>query len=333
MQNHPRFFQALVCVAAFAAPQGLHASLIAYEPFLFDQTAPDASAGEYALDTDIRTQAPSTLGFSGAWSGTTSSFHARSQFPIPTNLPSDGGRLYFPGGSSDFNRNVERDLADYSGSSSSTYYFSVVARRDVWNSEAIYLGQGATVPPELMLSLSNNAKTEGVSIGYGFRTDAATIFPSLVVRAGGVDQLASGGSSTFNDAFTTVMRLDIDVSGTQDRLSWYTAIGPSNTTPLADFSTEASAMASADFLGVINAEIVSSQTAITELNVTSPTFSGITSFDEIRFATTWAEAVGVPEPSSMLLLALGMASLTSVSGHRKQRSGDKIGVSTGSTTT
>lgn len=317
MKTHQRFVFVLACLSVLVGSNRLQAELIAHEPFLFDDVSPEASAGEYLTETDIRTQAPTVQGFAGPWSGTSSGYLPRSTFPIPTNLPSAGGRLYFPGGSSDFNRTVERDLADYSASASSTYYFSVVTRRDDWEDELTYIGLGATTDPELMLGLSNAVRDEGVFVGYGFRSDAATSFPSLIVRAGGVDQLASGSDSTFNDAVTTIMRLDVNIGGTQDRLSWYTAIGPSNTVPAGDFSSEATAMATADFQGVINAEIVSSQTSISELNVTSPTLSGITSFDEIRFATTWAEAAGIPEPQTATLLALGLASLLSLSGRRK----------------
>jgi hypothetical protein len=316
MRHRKLFFYALLCAAVLLSPQTLRAALIAYEPFLFDPNSADAGAGEYTPDTDVRTQGPTVQGFSGAWSGSTSAFEV-SQFAISTNLPSAGGRLWFPGGSSEFNRNIERDLADYSGSASSTYYFSIVSRRNSWDSEATYQGLGATLPPEVFLGLSNDAKDEGVFLGYAYRTDATnTTFPSLVVRAGGVDHLASGNDSTFNDAFTTIMKLEIDFSGTQDRLSWYSAIGPGNTIPTANFSSEANAIATADFQGVITAEIVSSQTAITELNDTSPTFSGSTYFDEVRFATTWVEAAGVPEPTSALMLGLGSLGLAFIRRRR-----------------
>ncbi len=281
------------------------AASIAYEPFLFDADTPDAGAGEYTPDTDIRTQNPTVQGFTGEWSGTTSAFQV-SQFTVPTNLPSAGGRLFFPGGGSEFNRNVERELADYSGLASNTYYMSAVSRRNNWQDEATYQSNGATLPPEVFLGMSNDAKTEGVFLGYGFRDDATgTTFPSLVVRAGGVDQLASGTSSTFNVTISTVMKLELDVSGSQDRLTWYTALGPGNSVPTADFSTEATAIATADFQGAILADIVSSQTAITELNVTSPTLSGLTYFDEVHFATSWADISGIPEPSSLVLLTFG----------------------------
>ncbi|WP_432799826.1 PEP-CTERM sorting domain-containing protein [Poriferisphaera sp. WC338] len=246
---------------------------------------------------NIKNQNPATPGFSGDWDTTTSGYHSQNSTSYTAAIPNIAGYIHFPGGSSPADRQATRSLTSYVGSG--TYYFSFVSIRRGWGTEDTYANG---TKKEVSIGFSNTGNTEQVGIGYAFRNDdSSTVHPSLVIKAGGQNVLASIGESNFNDVLTTVMKLELDVSGSQDRLSWYVANG------VADFSTEANANLNATTKGTLETDILSSATSLSQLLLRSPDRSGQVNWDEAAFTTTWAEAVGepVPEPASFAMLGLG----------------------------
>ncbi|QQE12912.1 PEP-CTERM sorting domain-containing protein [Planctomycetota bacterium] len=266
------------------------------------------SADAYT-DGDIRTQQPASVGFAGEWAGTTNGYKIAGSVDDTAIaiIPSSVGAVKWPGGSNVYNRHVERNLASYTAEN--TYYLSFVNRRGSWAAESVYTDDhpGVELKMEATMGFANAENSEGVKIGYTFHADdTENALPSLVIKAGTQEILATTGS-TYAQTFTTLMKLELDVDGTQDKLSWYVAGGTDSTPSTSDFSTEALAESTAKFKGVYTGDILTGNDSLSQLMLGSPDRSGIVYFDEATMATTWADATGIeiPEPASLALFGLG----------------------------
>ncbi|MDG2125815.1 MAG: PEP-CTERM sorting domain-containing protein [Verrucomicrobiales bacterium] len=136
----------------------------------------------------------------------------------------------------------------------------------------------------------------GFGVGFGInssggpaRSIATIVYDNSVDFTRQTEATASFDGPGPSDVFLLAMRVDWNPSGTLDEISVY------NVTDLTNEPTVALASDTFDFTQA-------QQDSLTIFNISETQVANV---DEIRVATTFAEAVGIPEPSTALLAALG----------------------------
>lgn len=258
----------IVALLAFTAASA-SASLIAEDQFF-------TGGGDYTTGVTIAGQSSAaSSGFSGTWTHVNSGIYR----PNATGLTygaggSAVGELATGGGSlqidttpfNDAFREVHHDLSAYA--TSGTYFFSaVMTAPDDSNGETF-------------LQLFDNGGSHAVAFGIDSN--------QAVLRLGGVSTVATVSGYTPGESAFFVMRVDVDVSGANDRVSlWanprqYSSQGVAGTADVVISSSDVWDNATpADTLRPVHRDFGS---------------AGVTSFDEIRFGTTWADVVPLANP-------------------------------------
>ncbi len=312
---------AIGMLAGGYAPQA-DAALIATDHFLTGNPA-DTANGEYSVTQFRRSQAngagqdPTIAGFTGAWTGNvTSGSLAVAQWTAESAgtgslIPyQEGGRARF-GGSSAVNalqRRVQRELSAYTPSD--TYYISVItqiATGDLAGADG-FVGLGFTNSDASVTQTDANivggSDLRGVLIGAASSDGLSTDFVIRHVGSSGAVQNDVLDAGIDNIIPThTILKIEfnddpLNPNGNSKISVWHNpgvwwseSAATANAAPL-EFRTFA--------LGT-NADI-------THMTMTGLNYSKAASFDEPRFATTWADAI--PEPATAglaLTMLLGLA--------------------------
>jgi Tfp pilus assembly major pilin PilA len=289
------------CSAALFVARVSQAVPIAYDPFI-------NGAGGYTAGA-INTQNPSVFGFTGAWTSTSSANTVSATNSTHNSaIQTTGGSLAWTGTSSTSpDRGATRSLASYTASASDTYYFSLTASRGTWT---------GTTNNEEMAGFTDSTVTSGTFKGFqfGFRRVGATATdPFLSIRAGGTTTDVFT-QSTFGRTFLAIFKLEKDVNGTEDRLSYWIAGQTSTLNSTLNTSSEATINASTptasrDAKGVLTGQFISGKTDITQFSIHSPTASGAITWDELRMGTEYADVA--PEPGCLAFLGLAFLGLGS----------------------
>lgn len=213
-------------------------------------------------------------GFSGAWGPVSAAGTINVVAPglEAGDLPTTGNAVYLNPTSG--TTTSLRSLTDAFGADGTTTYISFVAHQEVGNR---FFG----------LALFNNG-AERLLIGSSSNPNWGITTPSGL---GGHTAFSSTGKIA-DDPVLLVLRIDSVVGN--DTLRLYVLPEPTENEPVS-----ASATMTAHNLGSINQLRLGAGFA----DAGNPTSKG--SIDEIRIATTWEDALAIPEPASLGLLLAG----------------------------
>lgn len=274
----------LLAFAAFAASPA-PAALLVYEGF------------DYAAAADGLNTQNGGLGFTTAWTfnagspdisaGTMSYTDA-----LGRSLLTSGNRAYFDatnpsavgtGTSSISFRNI-----NLSGVTDTTLYFSLLGEQLTGDARAI--------------NFAFFSASEEISIGHGTNTPAGGPFTWGAFTDGNGNNGAYSSASIFDSTFV-VMRIDLNVSGVNDRVRLYV-------NPLLDAEP---AVADVDFS---NRDVVAAFSDLTRVrpfagNSNATLVAAQADFDELRIGQAYADVTPVPEPASAMLTAFGAVLLAS----------------------
>lgn len=288
-----------------AAPAS-RAALIAADAFLIGG---DPAVGQYTetpLATTAGGQNPVVAGFTGAWAKgntTTSQLAPRDvpqSGPINSGYPTSGGSVLITDANEAI-RLAQRTLAAYTPAS--TYYLSGIVRRgaaDTGFNGLAYMGFGSAFPDASVASATAN----NYGVYWGFAGNAATETVDLVIRHRSAantmtNQVVLAGATAGVD-YTVLARLDYNVSGGQDRITYW--INPT------DLTSESAATASAQATGTLASFGLNVTSDLTRLTFAANSYmGGLARFDEARLATDLASIV--PEPTGLALAAIVPAAL------------------------
>jgi hypothetical protein len=300
------------------------AALIATDHILTGNPA-DTANGEYAVTQFRRSNAngagqnPTIAGFTGPWVGNVTSgtsmavaqWKAESGaiggFSVPYQ---DGGRAKFYGSSgvNSLQRRVQRELSPYTASD--TYYMSLItqiATGDLAGADG-FVGVGFTNTSGSAAltdaSIVGGSNLRGILIGAASSDGLTTDFVVRHVGSSGVvqnDVITSNVGSI--EVTQTIIKIEFNDDpgnplGNSKLTIWQNA---------ADLSSELAASVSVTPLE-LRTFALGTNADITHLMMTGLNYSKAASFDEPRFATTWAQAV--PEPATAgLVAAMGLSLL------------------------
>jgi hypothetical protein len=291
---------ALAGVALFAGSAS--ASLVIYEPFDYAQTEP-INDGAYLGDGN---QAGG-LGL-GTW----------SQVDNPGNVPpvneadvADGGLSFTDGGGNALpvagNAWVRRQRVGQIATSSPIDSGATTAltadNTTIWMTflfqDLGFSGPdfGIGLASQTMVGNDNQSlSAAGVGVGFGINSTAgqdrnigAVYYDNSTEFTRVTEDPATFNGPGASSVLLLAMKVEWNPAGTDDVISVY------NVTDLTTEPTVALATATVDF----------SQAEQNTMNIFNISDTQVAFVDEIRVATTFAEAVGVPEPSVALLGALG----------------------------
>lgn len=278
---------AICALLMFSPTAMIHAALVANDPFL---SGGDRGAGEYTPGSDVRTQGAAAVGWVGSsgldgfgvpHAGSTSNFQPNATGEdSPAVSYEQGGRLQWLGvGNFPFDRNITRQLN--ATPSSSEWWFSIQTNRLAWSgdqSAATYAVGGFT-----------DGSGNGLQVGYD--NSAGDADPDLVLRSNGINTLLAADTAS-SDNQLVIVKLDVNTSGNDMISVW---ADPSTVSPLG-----------APDVTITDQDLTSSLAPFTQSKYESPGQSGVVFWDEVRLATDFNSVVGIPEPTSILLLGFGV---------------------------
>ena len=193
---------------------------------------------------------------------------------------------------------------------SGTYYISHLMQRGNIPQDGgtgfVLTGFGTSTVPTAGTTSGNLA---GLFVGFA-QNGVAANFGSLVIRyrdtvgATSADAVLIDGatSSTFGINYLVVMRVDVNVSGATDAVTWW--LNPT------DGTSDASLTSSAAATGSFNSFALQGSTDLVRLNYYSQNWNGNAFFDEPRLSTDLAGlALAVPEPMSIAGFCLSALTL------------------------
>lgn len=279
-------------LAIMPAGRVVIASTISYEPF-------NLGAGAYALGV-IGNQQPPVMGYSGPWSFANT--HGSASGAIDAGLLSyaDGFGNDFPVAGGMVTISTLKTSVGHNGTGDATRRLDVPAFGPTFTSNGTQIDQGV-----LYMSFLSYAGS-GVSLG----TNSATVsllsggVPVLQVANQVGANLTINGvpiapSSTSSQAHLFVLKLEMG-AGNDSATAWVD--------PQLGLSSEPTFLAGATG-GKLSGLNISFNTLGLEGDRFVPsdliTKTGFGYFDEIRFGTDWASVTPVPEPTTLILAALG----------------------------
>lgn len=267
-----------LCIAVAGVSHAAHAAVLASESFL---TGANPSAGEYTAGA-INAQNPTVSGFTGTWSGTSSTQPTVSLTGLadsdPNYLAPSGGSLV-SGAQQRVIRGFDTNLTNtFAGNS--TVYMSILANFSgglgAWNYAAFEVG-------------SNGGADASKALAIGIDSTVASNFMYQVNNGSKVSLGVTSNAATH----LFLMRFDMSTTAVSDSLRMW--VDP-----------DLSGGPGSDPSGGVS---VTGLNLVTINNFRIGSGAGGNSFDEIRFGTTLADVGVVPEPSSALLGGLGAMAL------------------------
>ncbi|WP_145286633.1 PEP-CTERM sorting domain-containing protein [Pirellulimonas nuda] len=247
------------------------------------------------------------VGFDGAWTGVESAGAGTTNTKIGTGL--SFGALEVAGGSVDrqnragrgvINRTIAAGPLSQFTPDGSTVWFSLLMDRTAiiggdggfaGNTYAtLVFGDTAFADASSNSAPANTGNALGVGfVGTGAGTDFSLIEVQGVAYAGGT--LSTDGPLAVGDTTSFIVgKIDFAANGSSDTLTLYNVTDPGLALPAAAFAT-------------LSVDL--DQSGFNLVSIADPMTSV---FDEIRFGATLADvtpARPIPEPSSLVLLALG----------------------------
>jgi hypothetical protein len=200
---------------------------------------------------------------------------------------------------------------------SATYYISHLVNRGgiptIGGGYAL-TGFGNIISPDLTTSNSLG----GVFVGFA-GSSTPDNFGNLVLRSRNTTSataaqdtvLVDGAvTSTANTTYHVVIRLDVNVSGGQDQVTYW--LNP------ADVTSEATMTATSVTTGTYSSFALQGAADFARLNVAATNWDGNVYFDEPRLGTDLASVVGVPVPEPAGL-AVVIAAGAALSRRRRRR--------------
>lgn len=301
-----RIFFAWLAVGCLFAPTA-EAALIAADGY---KIGPDPTAGEYAAgNVAVQPANVTTPGFNigGYTSGTTT-----SQFSFVTGGLDAAGVSYESGDKMQY-ASASRDGVSRRRArnmplpaASPTYYISHLVNRGgiptIGGGYAL-TGFGNVISPDLATTNSLG----GVFVGFAGSTTPDN-FGNLVIRSRNTESttaaqdtvLIDGAvTSTANTTYHVVIRLDVNVSGGQDQVTYW--LNP------ADVTSETTMSATAAKTGTYSSFALQGPADFVRLNVAATNWDGNVYFDEPRLGTDLVSVVGAPIPEPAGLAAIGAA--------------------------
>lgn len=304
-------------IVAVALASNARAAVIASDSYLIGSNPP---GGEYVSGTALKSQ-PANLVNTGFVNGPYASGSGTSNFTATSSglnsavlgaSTATSGKVNWLGAAVDNTnpRSVARNLTT-PVPTSSTYWISHVANRGGITSIApngwVLTGFGNTVAPA---KGTIGAILGGLFVGFAPNTTNPTV-ADLVIRYR--DTAATGALATTGDVVlldgnaqdisnisnTVVMRVDLNVVGGQDNITWY--LNPTDGTSAASLADTAQAT------GTFSGFPIQNATDLVRLNYSADEWSGTAFFDEPRLSTDLAGLSLVPEPAGLTLV--GCASL------------------------
>ncbi|GAB4466885.1 MAG: hypothetical protein OHK0029_38520 [Armatimonadaceae bacterium] len=313
---------ALSLIGAAALPA--QAQLIAADSYLIGT---DPTAGEYQAGVFLRSQ-PDNLQNTGFVNGRYAGGTGTSQFTATTvglvntalgaDTASSGKVTYAAAPLDNVARSNARNLATPVPTSNTYWLGHLVNRGNIPGSGGngfVLSGFGnATVP--LLGTTSGN--TAGLFVGFA-QNGVTGNFGSLIIRHRtganfNSDEVLINGAttSTFGTTYFVVMKLEVNVNGGQDRVTWW--LNPTSLLSEADLTATAAAT------NTFNSFALQGATDFVRLNYVSQNWNGTAFFDEPRLGITLQETFGVsaaPEPGTMALALLGLGAFAAI--HRRNR--------------
>ena len=304
-----------VAASSFAGLSA-HGAVIATDAY---KIGADPSIGEYQATVAIKNQ-PATLVNTGFVNGPYGSGSGTSQFSATTtglisagaNSDATTGKVNY--GAAPLDANVRSNARNLSPAApaSGTYYVSHLMQRGNIPQAAgagfVLTGFGNAIVPAPGTTTGNLA---GLFVGFA-QNGVTDNFGNLVIRHRNTGDTATtpttadvvlvdgATTSTFGLNYHVVMKIDLNVSGDADAVSWW--LNPT------DGSSDASLTSTAAASGTFNSFALTGAADLARLNYTSFQWNGNAFFDEPRLATDLAGlSLAVPEPAG--LAALGLAAL------------------------
>lgn len=266
----------------------------------------DPTAGEYIAGNVAAQPANLTnLGFAnGGYTGgtTTSNFAIVAGGLDATGVGYEAGdKLRYVGtGRDGISRRRARSTPGIA--SSPTYYLSHHVSRDSVATEGAgyaLTGFGNAISPDL----TSTGSLAGVFVGFAGSATPGN-FGNLVLRSRNTVSTTSNADtilvegSTPNTTYHVVIRLDVNVAGGQDQVTYW--VNP------ADVTNEAAMTVSSTTTGTYSSFALQGATDFVRLNGAATNWDANVHFDEPRLGTDLASVVGppVPEPAGLSCLAL-----------------------------
>lgn len=296
-----------------------HGGLIAGDSYKIGTNPP---AGEYQDATALKNQ-PATLVNTGFVNGPyasgsgTSNFTATNTGLSNVTVGSDAttGKVnWISAGADNLIRSNARNLSPTPSGSGPFYISHLVNRGSIATagdaSAYVLTGFGNTTAPVNGVTGGNLA---GLFVGFAQTSDTNN-FGNLVIRyrdtatanpnATSADAVLVDGStnSTFGNTYLVVMKVDMNVSGGTDAVTWW--LNPTNGSSDATLSSSSAATGSFDSFALQSAA------DFVRLNYSARNWTGTAFFDEPRLSDDLAGlGLAVPEPSSLGLIvaAAGLA--------------------------
>jgi hypothetical protein len=267
---------------------------------------PDPTVGEYvAGNAAVQPANLTNLGFSngGYTGGTTTSNFAivAGGLDAPGVGFEAGDTLRYVGtGRDGISRRRARNTPGLA--SSATYYLSHLVSRDsiaTENAGYALTGFGNTISPDL----TSTGTLAGVFVGFAGSSTLGN-FGNLVLRSRNTTSTTINAdtilveSTAANTTYHVVIRLDVNVAGGQDQVTYW--VNPS------DVTSEATMTASSVATGTYSSFALQGSTDFVRLNGAATNWDANVHFDEPRLGTDLASVVGppVPEPAGLACLAL-----------------------------
>ncbi len=244
-----------------------HAALLVHDPFL-------TGGSNYNTSASIVGQGPTATGFTGNWlAATTGTATPVSGGLSYTGVDSSGGALVLSGGNNRYGRLL---TTPFTAATTGTFYLSFLMDLSSVDGQykALELHSGGFADAtDRNFRLGNGGGANGFNNDdFGFR-----------IAGGPIQNLGAGNTAT--NFF--IVRFDLSATAASDTVTVYR-----NPT---DFAVESNNTG----VSLAEQDIVFDRISVAMFT------DQVTTFDEFRISTTFAEAI--PEPSTALLFGLGSA--------------------------
>jgi hypothetical protein len=230
-------------------------------------------------------------------------------------------------------RSVARNLSTFNEGTTGTYWTSMLVSElgnQTTTSGWVLSGFGGSVAPILSTpTMNTSGNLTGIFLGFADDTGTAKE-ADLVLRYRNTTGMTSADQVLLNGAnnalagqtFLVVAQININVSGpnnSHDQVNYW--VNPTSLASLSDLNATSLTSGTIDTLAFQGAATGNGD--FTRLNYDSLNWDGAATFDEARLGTTLASIApaAVPEPSGLVLTALGGGLIVVGTLRRRRRAG------------